>query len=389
MKHLYPFLSLCLLLATLTATAQQSIDATLLHDGILRNYKLYIPATYNGNQAVPLLFNLHGYNSNNEQQEFYGDFRPIADTANFIICLPNGTPDPNGSLFWNVGFFASPIDDVGFLMTLLDTLSAQYNINQARVYSTGMSNGGYMSYSLACSQAHRIAAIASVTGSMTPLQIADCQPIRPIPVMQIHGTSDATVPYAGNSFSIPIDSLVSYWRNHNACANTPIELPIANINLADNCTATRYLYNDCEDNTSLEFYRIEGGAHTWPGSIINFAGTCQDFSASRAIWQFLRNYSVPEAVGIEATAPNHSKISGIAYPNPTEHLIKVKLELPDDNSHTGTAPYLSLYNTQGVLLWQQKAMPQQTINLQALPSGIYWLSVRHETDTWQQKIIVD
>ena len=84
MKHLIPLL--LFLLTTMEVFGQQTIDATMQHDGITRQYRLYIPAAYNGNTAVPLLFNLHGYGSNNLQQTIYGDFRGIADTANFIIC---------------------------------------------------------------------------------------------------------------------------------------------------------------------------------------------------------------------------------------------------------------------------------------------------------------
>ncbi|MBK6993805.1 MAG: hypothetical protein IPH31_02355 [Lewinellaceae bacterium] len=80
----------CLLLVT-TASSQTTISGTIQSGGLTREYMLYIPAAYTGNTAVPLVFNLHGYTSNNEAQAFYGDFRPIADTANFLIVLPNGT----------------------------------------------------------------------------------------------------------------------------------------------------------------------------------------------------------------------------------------------------------------------------------------------------------
>lgn len=390
------FCAICLITGlNITATwavhAQQSLDATLWHDGLLRQYKLYVPAAYNPNQAVPLLFNLHGYSSNNEEQTFYADFRPIADTANFIICHPNGTPDPTGNLFWNVGFdfTGTNIDDEGFLMALLDTLSTQYQIDPRRVSSTGMSNGGYMSYSLACTQTDRIAAIASVTGSMTNWQINNCQPSRPIPILQIHGTADPVVPYTGGPYALHIDSLVSYWKHQNGCGDMPTAQDLPNLNLADNCTATRYTYTNCDAGSQLELYRIEGGAHTWPGSIINFAGTCQDFSASVAIWQFLRLHALPESLNILPSTPINPTLSGVLVPNPASRGNTVlRWHLPHSISG-GQPPIWSLYDAQGNLITRQIAQTEQNIDTDQLPSGIYWVTLQHpQAGFWQQKLLV-
>jgi polyhydroxybutyrate depolymerase len=140
---------LLLLLGALFSQAQQTIDATISHDGLTREYKLYIPASYTGASAVPLVFNIHGYTSNNAEQLVYGDFRAIADTANFLMVLPQGTIDGAGFTFFNAGF-GPGVDDVSFMSALIDEIDANYNINLNRVYSTGMSNGGYMSATLAC-----------------------------------------------------------------------------------------------------------------------------------------------------------------------------------------------------------------------------------------------
>lgn len=146
--------------------AQLTITDSIVHDGLTREYILYVPANYTGTSAVPLLFNFHGYTSNANDQMWYGDFRPIADTAGFIIIHPQGTLDGTGTTHFNVGWGGSTVDDVDFTSALIDSISAQYNINQDRVYSTGMSNGGFMSFKLACELSDRIAGIASVTGSI-------------------------------------------------------------------------------------------------------------------------------------------------------------------------------------------------------------------------------
>ena len=196
-----------------------------------RDYILYVPASYNSGNPTPLLFNFHGYTSNASQQMWYGDFRSIADTANFLLVHPQGQADSTGNTHWNVGWNGSIGDDIGFTAALIDSLSAEYNINQDRIYSTGMSNGGFMSFNLACNLSHRFAAIASVTGSMGPLMMYNCNPTHPTPVMAIHGTLDATVPYAGSSWVKSIPDVLAYWTAHNQCdtQSTFTLLPDANV----------------------------------------------------------------------------------------------------------------------------------------------------------------
>ncbi len=269
----------------------QSIDATLQHGGLIREYSVYVPSIYDATKPTPLVLNLHGYTSVNWQQEFYGDFRPIADTANFIVVHPNGTFDANNNRYWNVGFFPSAIDDVGFLLALIDSLSVTYNIDANRIYSTGMSNGGFMSYRLAC-ETSRFAAIASVTGGMTTSVYNNCMPTKPIPVMEIHGTVDATVPYIGSAINLHTDSVVSYWRKWNNCDAVPTMTNVPNTVLTDGAGAEHYVYDNGDNGTSVELYKIIGGGHTWPGALFNTGVTCMDFSASKEIWRFFSQYSL-------------------------------------------------------------------------------------------------
>ena len=95
----------------LTIAAQSTVQ-TMQHDGLTRSYRLYVPDSYDPNTAVPLVFNLHGYTSNALQQEVYGDFRSIADTANFILVHPDGTLDGSGNRFWNAFGASGGVDDV-------------------------------------------------------------------------------------------------------------------------------------------------------------------------------------------------------------------------------------------------------------------------------------
>jgi polyhydroxybutyrate depolymerase len=278
--------------------AQQTINGTIMHNGILRSYILYVPAIYSSSTAVPLLFNFHGYTSNASQQLVYGDFRPIADTANMIIVHPEGTLDVNGNTHFNVGWGGSAADDVGFTEALIDSISSTYSIDQSRIYAVGMSNGGFMSLLLACTLSERIAAVGSVTGSMTPSMISSCNLTHSMPVIQIHGTSDATVPYNGIAgFSSSVENVLDYWVSLNTCNPSPVVENVPNSNVNDGSTVEKYTYENGDNCSEVVHYKVIDGGHTWPGSLIVLAGTNLDFKATKEIWNFVRNYTLTGLIG--------------------------------------------------------------------------------------------
>ena len=137
--------------------SQQTVLDSIFHDNLYRSYITYIPAIYNSSNTVPLIFNLHGRGGNSLIAMYQADFRDIADTANFIVVHPKGLPNANGESHWNYG--NSTGNDIGFINALYDKLIIDYNININRVYSVGMSNGGAMSYYLACDMSDKIALV--------------------------------------------------------------------------------------------------------------------------------------------------------------------------------------------------------------------------------------
>ena len=285
--------------------SQDVTTETILHNGLERSYISYIPESYSETTSTPLVLNLHGYSSNAGQQMIYSDFYAIAENEGFILIHPEGTTDDNDFQFWGSDVMSN-VDDVDFLSALIDTIALEYNINLNRVYSMGMSNGGFMSYRLACELSDKIAAIASVTGSMTTGQIMSCNPDRPIPVMQIHGTADPTVLYNGNSWGIEsIDDVISYWVDFNQCETNPIFNNIPDINLIDLCTAEHYVYGNGESGSSVELYKIINGGHTWPGAAIPLVGnnTNQDLNASEKIWEFFNKYDINGLINTNSSMP--------------------------------------------------------------------------------------
>ena len=359
-------LLLCLTAASSLA-AQTTINSTIQSGGLTRDYRLYVPAIYTGTTSVPLVLNLHGYTSNNLQQEFYGDFRPIADTANFLVVHPNGTMDPNGNRFWNTFNGGSAVDDVAFLSALIDTLQATYNIDPNRIYSTGMSNGGFMSYTLACELNDRIAAIASVTGSMTAANLAACQPARPVPVMEIHGTADNIVPYNGANTLVSIPTLVAAWVAFNHANPTPVVTPVPNTSTTDGATAEHYLYGGGDNGSTVEHYKIIGGGHTWPGAF-PVGVTNQDFSASREIWRFFSQYRLDELTAAGEPVINVAHWS--ASPNPFGSYLVLQTNTPG-----ATAEWVQVYDAAGRLV-------------QAIEPGVGEQTVRLATTDWANGLYV-
>lgn len=363
-------LFIILFATTFSLNAQVTIIDSIFTGGLYRNYRLYVPAAYSEDTPAPLLFNLHGYTSDAFGQSLYANFNNIADTAGFLTVLPNGTIDAFGNRYWNC--FIAPgtgVDDVAFLSDLIDSLSLSYNIDLNRVYSTGMSNGGFMSHALACELSNRIAAIASVTGSIDEDRIDYCDPQHNTPVMQIHGTADGTVPYYGDFGFMPVDSVVAFWVKQNHCFADPEFTAVPDIVTTDLCTAEHYVYSGCYDNINIELFKIIGGGHTWPGTAITFLGvTNLDINACREIWRFLSQYRLDELSGVETNPLLQNDIN--VYPNPFSENTFI-------NSKTGLINSWTLYDHQGKLVAADYHVTNNLITISGkdLVSGMYYLIV--------------
>ncbi len=318
-------ITLCLIL-TSNVFSQQTISTSITHDGGQRDYILYVPASYDGSTAFPLLLCFHGYTSSNNVIMAYSGFNAIADTANFIAAYPQGT-DLSGSSHWNVGGWTvgSTADDVGFVDALIDTIQSGYNINADRIYSTGMSNGGYMSFLLACQLSDQIAAIASITGSMTPETYNACNPTHPTPVLQIHGDNDGTVPYSGASWTKSINQVLAYWSGYNNNGQVDTTA-IADINSADGSTVDQISYGYGDNCSSVIHYKVYGGGHDWPGAWGNM-----DIDASAVAWNFLSQFDINGIAGCVAGFGQQLKQENFSvFPNPATEFIRLDFSIEED-----------------------------------------------------------
>jgi polyhydroxybutyrate depolymerase len=355
------------------ANAQETINGTILHGGITRQYIQYIPASYNPDNETPVVMSFHGLSSNAQVNFNYTNFTSIADTAGFILIHPQGTLY-NGVSHWNVGGFTlgSTVDDVGFVSALLDLISNSYNIDQDRIYSTGMSNGGYMSFLLACQLSDRIAAVASVTGSMTPQTYNACDPQHPTPVLQIHGTADGTVPYNGNSFfSKSIDDVLDYWVNFNNCNSSPTVVNIPDINTSDGSTVDYFVYSEGDNCVTTEHFKVYNGGHDWPGAFGNM-----DIDASAEVWKFFSKYDMDGLIGCSTLATNrpiYDRKELQVFPNPASASITVKTE---STQHLDYSIYSSIGTLVSTGLLDRN---DKTIDISALSPNVYFLRLGAQT----------
>jgi len=264
-----------------------------IHGNLLRYYYIHLPHP-EAQGASSVLFNLHGYGSNAFAQMQYADFRDLANTKenNFILIHPQGAPLntvlTSSTSHWNSGGWTigSTVDDVDFIDSIIGFISSKYSINANRIYSTGMSNGGFMSYHLACNLSSKIAAIASVTGSMSVQTYDNCNPSHPISILQIHGALDGTVPLNGNS-TLGMESIydvVEFWRSFNSCIVDPVTSITDFFDLG--YSVEHQTYHECLNNNQVELYIVDGMWHTWPRED-NFG-----ISASNIIWDFINTYDI-------------------------------------------------------------------------------------------------
>jgi polyhydroxybutyrate depolymerase len=252
---------------------------TITHNGLERKYIIYSPQGYDGNSKLPLLLNFHGFGGQAGDHMSYSNMRSTADSENFILVYPQGT-DLDGSPHWNAALNGvdnkSDVDDLGFIEALINKLSSENLIDLKRVYAVGYSNGGMMSYALACYKSGLISAIGSVSGYM--LQ-TECSPSHSIPLIKLHGTTDY---YDGGGVYNSVESVLNFWVNFNNTDTNPI---ISNIN--DNGTSiTSYKYENGDNNVSIEHYKIIGGEHVW------FNNDFDGKNTGQLIWDFVSKYDI-------------------------------------------------------------------------------------------------
>lgn len=254
------------------------------HGGLTRTFVVHLPPSYDARTPTPVVLDFHGRNSTSMQQTFVSGMNALADAEGFVSVHPDGV---GGT--WNAGLccpeaMSRGIDDVGFVAAMLDALDAELCIDEARVYATGLSNGGFMSHRLACDLADRIAAIAPVAGTNVT---SSCSPGRAVPVLHFHGDADAVVPYDGFGGAASVASTMSAWATRNGCgASSAVVLERGDVTCEE--------WSGCRDGATVRLCTIAGGGHQWPGgfTIPGFGHNTSDISATEEMWAFFRMHAL-------------------------------------------------------------------------------------------------
>lgn len=352
-------------------------------DGIERTYLVHLPLNYSNVEKLPLIIAMHGGFGSATNLQNQSQLSKKADQANFIVVYPEGV---KGGVLnirtWNAGWCCgyasdSDIDDIGFIDALIDTLISKYPIDESKIYATGMSNGGFMSYRLACELSERIAAIAPVAASMS---MDFCEPKRTVPIISFHSYLDKNVPYYGgqgsgfsNHHNSPQDSVLNYWSSLNNCNSTNDTI------IEDD----RYVYikrNNCNCGSEIHQYITKDGGHSWPGGKSTITGDDVSLyiNANDLMWEFFKQYSL-DCQPSNTFSSEKENIKMEIFPNPSSDVLNIESSIPSDDIH------VKVYNLLGKLIYTSKN--KTIVDLRNQPNGVYHITVQVKNQIISQKIV--
>lgn len=287
------------------ATGTSSEGTLTTSDGRTRRYRTYVPAGLPAGSAVPLVVALHGGLGTSSQFAANSGLNGFAESNRFIAVYPDGIgnqPDGTGYQTWNGGYCCGPaatqtVDDVSFIRDLVAQLKTTMPIDPRRVYAMGHSNGGILSYKLACDLSGVIVAIGVQAGSNI---VADCRPTNYVSVFHLHGTADTNMPIGGGkgsglstTFFAPARGSVDAMAVINGCnVSSPASL------VTSNTDVTALSWMGCRSNTEVRFVTVKNASHAWMGHAAQSAGSSSyvgtpypNLDATRAILSFLLSKS--------------------------------------------------------------------------------------------------
>jgi polyhydroxybutyrate depolymerase len=259
--------------------------------GETREFILHLPASYDAGKPTPLVISIHGAMNSPSVQMALSQWNRVADEHGFIVVYPAG--DGGGPKVWHLRGLETErrqAPDIVFISELIDTLAARYNIDRARVYANGLSNGGGMTFALSCTLADKIAAFGPLASAVTDV-IDWCESTAP--VIAFHGTADPLAPYEGGKVFIApmafpsIPQWIAGWARRNGCAPGPVDSAV-------NADVTKREYVGCANGADTLLYTVKGAGHQWFGGMQGPEWLLGPFSrsvdASRVMWEFFRQH---------------------------------------------------------------------------------------------------
>lgn len=311
-----------------SAQAQTLVeDASIQHGGLTRYFHYYVPAGLPAG-PVPLVFTLHGGTRDNDDMLSgpWGEMLDVADAEKFIVVMPNGVdPDdgstaPDGSFNWNDCRGDAPAvetgaDDVGFLSALIDWADTQFDVDPERVYATGPSNGGLMSYRLAFELSDRIAAIGAVIANL-PANSECSGPVEAVAVLVMNGTQDDLMPWDGGCVGnaaacnrgevLSAQATVDFWNLFLATDPSPTHTDVPdNPGTRDRTSVSVDVFHDGLEASEVALFTVQGGGHQTPSCehrtlpLLGLGQQNRDIEAARELYGFFRNHRL--SGGVAAT----------------------------------------------------------------------------------------
>ena len=301
------FIRLLILLSLFNSVFIVGDYRTIIHEGIEREYILHVPENLNNDSSI--VFVIHGYTGSAEGIAAYSGMNSIAEREGFIAVYPQGTIDSYGNAFFNVGYEFNDeptVNDVSFIRELVKSISHEFNLKRKKAFATGMSNGGEMSYLLACTSSDLFKAVAPVAGVLMKGLKDSCELNSPVPVFEIHGTADKISLFEGDLnneegwgayYDLP--STIDFFAERYQLVNKSVKQITSKESGADyDIFFERHWTNDLEEEVWM--YRIEGGRHVWPGTKskwwndplarLYFGSGNEDINASEEVWAFFKKY---------------------------------------------------------------------------------------------------
>ena len=286
----------------------QTFDSVVNGVSTTREYIYYHPEDMQA--GAPLVFVLHGYFGTAASMYDFSGFKELADQEGFGVVWPQGLPDGAGNNHWNANFDWGSETDLEFLVQLAQHLQNEYSHSPACTYSCGYSNGGYMSYSLACRAADTFRGIGSVGGTMSNNDWNDCQPVEQVPVVHLHGTQDETILYQGTDNwqwgwgqQPGVETIVAWWAEQNSCTSLE-EWALPNTDPTDGSDVDVIWHYGGTNGYQSKLYRINGGGHDWFGAFGNM-----DVNSAVEMYDFWRQFCEGTADIEETSAPEQSLFS--------------------------------------------------------------------------------